>query len=132
MELSVNTVAFISTADESHNVGRQLQLHPFSLSSVCSSNIYRHESGRCCSLPFFLLYIFNDKINDPMAQQPIEAQHLPTDCCDIISLPADRGEELSSQFSDDIWSVSHTTSYYGLFKIILQQLPKFLMMLGWQ
>ena len=50
----------ISTADESHSVGRKLQLHPFLLWSVCSSDVYRHESGRCCSLPFFLIYFLSN------------------------------------------------------------------------
>ena len=28
----------------------------FSQSSFCPSNVYRHESGRCCTLPFFLTF----------------------------------------------------------------------------
>ena len=44
------------TADESHSVGWKLLFHLLSSSSFCSSDVYRCESGRCCSLPFFLIY----------------------------------------------------------------------------
>ena len=47
-----------STADESHSAGWKLEFHPFSSWSICSSDVYRHESGRCHSLPFFLIYFF--------------------------------------------------------------------------
>ena len=28
----------------------------FSLDSLCSNDVHRHESGRCCILPFFLTF----------------------------------------------------------------------------
>ena len=31
----------------------------FSPGSFCSSNVYRHESGRCRTLPFFLTFIIS-------------------------------------------------------------------------
>ena len=34
----------------------------FSLGSLCSSHVYRHESGRCCTLPFFLTRLLKVKI----------------------------------------------------------------------
>ena len=58
-ELSVNTVAFISsksTADESHVLAEISLYLIFSLGSFCPSDVYRHESGRCCTLPFFLTF----------------------------------------------------------------------------
>ena len=47
-----------STADESHSAGWKLQFHQFSLWSVCSGDVYRHDTGRCRSLPFFLIYFY--------------------------------------------------------------------------
>ena len=48
-----------STADESHSVGWKLRFHPLSSWSFCSSDVYRHESGRCRSLPFILKYFYH-------------------------------------------------------------------------
>ena len=35
------------------------ETYPLSLWSVCSSDLYRHESGRCYSLSFILIYILS-------------------------------------------------------------------------
>ena len=55
LELSESTVAFISCR------GRlwKLQFHQFSSWSICSGDVYRQESGRYCSLPFFLIYFWS-------------------------------------------------------------------------
>ena len=42
-----------------HSVGWKLLNHPLSLWSVRSSDVYRHESGRCHSLPFILKYFLS-------------------------------------------------------------------------
>jgi len=44
-----------STADESHSVGSIYFI--FSPGSLRSSNVYRYESGRCHTLPFFLTFL---------------------------------------------------------------------------
>ena len=36
----------------------KLRIHPFSSWSVGSSDVYRHESGRCRSPPFFFIYFY--------------------------------------------------------------------------
>ena len=38
------------------DVGHEHLFHLLSLRSFCSSDVYRRESGRCHSLPFFLKY----------------------------------------------------------------------------
>ena len=66
-ELSANTVVFISCrgrlltsiADESHSVGWKLLIHWLSLWSVCSSNVYWREAGRCSSFSFILKYFLS-------------------------------------------------------------------------
>jgi len=70
-ELSANTVAFVSyrcglctftatsIANESHSVGwKFLIFHQFLLGLFCYSDIYRFESGRCRSLPFFNIFYY--------------------------------------------------------------------------
>ena len=61
IEFSANTVAFIScrcrlmsTRDESHSVGWKFYIVPFH--QVLSRDVHRCESGRCCTLPFFLTF----------------------------------------------------------------------------
>ena len=44
-----------SSADESHSVRWKLHFHPLSSWSVCSSDVYRHETGKCHSLSFILI-----------------------------------------------------------------------------
>ena len=48
----------IQEADESHNVGWKLGLHPFFLDSLGSVAVYRYESGRCHYFLPFLTYFF--------------------------------------------------------------------------
>ena len=38
---------------------KALEIYPISLGSVCFSNVYRHESGRCHSLSFILIYFYH-------------------------------------------------------------------------
>ena len=52
-KLSANTVAFISCKS------RVLIFLQFSPDSFCSSDVYRCESGRCCSLPLILKYFLS-------------------------------------------------------------------------
>ena len=52
--LVVEEDCFTTTADESHSVGWKLLI--FSLWSICYIDVYRGESGRCRTLPFFLTY----------------------------------------------------------------------------
>ena len=51
-ELSASTVAFISCRSR---LGWKLLI--FSLGSLCYADVYRHESGRCRTLPFFLTFL---------------------------------------------------------------------------
>ena len=46
----------MSVADENNSVCWKLWLLPLSSWAVCSSDVYRRESGECHSLPFFLKY----------------------------------------------------------------------------
>ena len=48
-----------SIANESHSVGwKFLIFHQFLLGLFCYSDIYRFESGRCRSLPFFNIFYY--------------------------------------------------------------------------
>ena len=40
----------------------------FSLGSICSSDMYRHESGRCRNLPVFLTFSLSVKLFTPSGQ----------------------------------------------------------------
>ena len=42
-----------------HSVGWKLLINPLSSWSVCSSDVYRHEAGRCRSLSFILIYFLS-------------------------------------------------------------------------
>ena len=66
INLSANSVAFISCR---HRIRLQLieatvlaessLYFIFSLGFFCSSDVYRHESGRCCTLPCFLTFFIS-------------------------------------------------------------------------
>ena len=49
----------LSTVDESHSAGCKLQIFLFSIDSIYSQAVYRHESGRCLSfLPYLTIFLF--------------------------------------------------------------------------
>ena len=56
IELSANTVTFISC--RCRLTGSSIYFI-FSLGSLFCSDVYRHEPGRCCTLPFFLTFILS-------------------------------------------------------------------------
>ena len=46
------------TADESHSISSKLILYfIFSLGSLLNGDVYRHESGSCLTLHFFLTFL---------------------------------------------------------------------------
>ena len=51
------------TADESPCVGWNLRTFDLFPGSLCSSDVYRRESGRCCTIPFFLTLFIATYLN---------------------------------------------------------------------
>ena len=49
-------ITVASTADENHNVGWKLLIFHLSLGYLRYCDVYRYESGRCHTLPFFLTF----------------------------------------------------------------------------
>ena len=48
-----------STVDGNQSAGWELPVFIFSPWSIDSADVYRHESGRCCTLLFFLTYLLS-------------------------------------------------------------------------
>ena len=69
-ELSANTVTFISCRHRltKDSLGLPHPYFPFPfqrhLLTLCYKDVYRHESGRCCSLPFFLTFFISLHFQD--------------------------------------------------------------------